>query len=785
MIHEFDPWFNMRATQYLADNGSEKFFKWYDHESWYPLGRPVGTTIYPGMQFTAVYLWKILKADFWVKTFGVNPAMSLNDVCVFIPAWFGSMATVTTGLLTREVSGSWRAGALAALVMAIIPAHLMRSIGGGYDNESIAMFAMVATFFLWCRSLRTSSSWWIGVLAGLAYGYMVAAWGGFIFVCNMVGLHAAALVALGYYSPSLHKAYSLWYLVGTTCALQVPVVGWSPLQSMEQMGPMLVFFVLQFIAVSDAIAARQGLSWSNWRAMLGFRLRAAAAVGAVAVLLIALVIPTGYFGPLSIRVRSLFIPHTRTGNPLVDSVAEHQPATPEAYSQFLHNAMQLLIPGIVISLFIGAGDAKRQYAGVQVNKWFIMVFTLTVQYFCNKMMRLLILMGPVASILCGVALATTLNWCFHQVGVAVDAVASLADEATGTAKVAPAAAAAAPAATPEKEKSSDKKKATEKKPSVDKAAQAAADEAHVLSLYGPFFKLLIPTWREVEKLYNTPTLKVIRVLLAVAITISTASYARDFYSHCFQYAEHNSQPSLMFKAQLNDGKTVIINDYQEAYWFLRDSTPTDARVLSWWDYGYQIAGIGNRTTLADGNTWNLEHIALIGRILTSPEKKAHELARHVADYVLVWAGRHGDDLGKSPHMARIGSSVFPFICPNDPMCSHFGFYGERKPTPSMAASLLYRLHSHMIEPGVTADTDLWKEVYRSKYGLVRVYQILKVNQKSKAWAADKANRKCDAPGSWYCPGAYPPGLIKAMGGQLPKSHRNIDYNDPNKYVEEK
>ena len=28
VIHEFDPWFNFRATQYLADNGLSKFFKW-------------------------------------------------------------------------------------------------------------------------------------------------------------------------------------------------------------------------------------------------------------------------------------------------------------------------------------------------------------------------------------------------------------------------------------------------------------------------------------------------------------------------------------------------------------------------------------------------------------------------------------------------------------------------------------------------------------------------------------------------------------------------------------
>ena len=42
-------------------------------------------------------------------------------------------------------------------------------------------------------------------------------------------------------------------------------------------------------------------------------------------------------------------------------------------------------------------------------------------------------------------------------------------------------------------------------------------------------------------------------------------------------------------------------------------------MLSWWDYGYQINGVANRTSIADGNTWNHEHIALLGRVLISPE----------------------------------------------------------------------------------------------------------------------------------------------------------------------
>jgi asparagine N-glycosylation enzyme membrane subunit Stt3 len=41
-----------------------------------------------------------------------------------------------------------------------------------------------------------------------------------------------------------------------------------------------------------------------------------------------------------------------------------------------------------------------------------------------------------------------------------------------------------------------------------------------------------------------------------------------------------------------------------------------------WDYGYQITGIGERTTLADGNTWNHEHIATIGKMMASPEQVA-------------------------------------------------------------------------------------------------------------------------------------------------------------------
>lgn len=122
-IHEYDPWFNYRATEYLEKEGWSKFFTWFDYMSWYPLGRPVGTTIYPGMQITSVLIYRVLSkilflsiacffyffnSSDWLNQnveYLQGIGMSLNDVCVFVPAWFGVIATSFLGLLTYECSG--------------------------------------------------------------------------------------------------------------------------------------------------------------------------------------------------------------------------------------------------------------------------------------------------------------------------------------------------------------------------------------------------------------------------------------------------------------------------------------------------------------------------------------------------------------------------------------------------------------------------------------------------------------------------------------------------------
>src|SRR5947207_9211597 len=54
--------------------------------------------------------------------------------------------------------------------------YISRSVAGSYDNEAIAIFLLMLTFFLWIRALKTGSAFW-AALTALFYFYMVAAWG--------------------------------------------------------------------------------------------------------------------------------------------------------------------------------------------------------------------------------------------------------------------------------------------------------------------------------------------------------------------------------------------------------------------------------------------------------------------------------------------------------------------------------------------------------------------------------------------------------------------------------
>ena len=73
---------------------------------------------------------------------------------------------------------------------------------------------------------------------------------------------------------------------------------------------------------------------------------------------------------------------------------------------------------------------------------------------------------------------------------------------------------------------------------------------------------------------------------------------------------------------LNGGTHFLMatNDWPAGMQWLKENTPDDAVIASWWDYGYWISTLGERKTLADNSTlldWQIKKIALT--FLSTPD----------------------------------------------------------------------------------------------------------------------------------------------------------------------
>lgn len=119
-------------------------------------------------------------------------------------------------------------------MVAIVPGYISRSVAGSYDNEGIAIFCMLLTYYMWIKAVKTGTILW-STLAALAYFYMVSSWGGYVFLINLIPLHVLTLMATGRFSHRIYVAYSTLYCVGTILSMQISFVGFQPVQSSEHM----------------------------------------------------------------------------------------------------------------------------------------------------------------------------------------------------------------------------------------------------------------------------------------------------------------------------------------------------------------------------------------------------------------------------------------------------------------------------------------------------------------------------------------------------------------------
>ncbi|XDT38500.1 Oligosaccharyl transferase STT3 subunit [Nakaseomyces glabratus] len=645
IIHEYDPWFNFRATKYLVSHSFHEFLNWFDDRTWYPLGRVTGGTLYPGLMTTSAFVWHMLRK--------IGLPVDIRNICVLFAPAFAGITAIATYQFTKELKDS-SAGLLAAVFMAIVPGYISRSVAGSYDNEAISITLLMITFMFWIKAQKTGSIMH-ATFAALFYFYMVSAWGGYVFITNLIPLHVFILILMGRYNSRLYTAYSTWYAIGTLASMQIPFVGFLPIRSNDHMAALGVFGFIQIVAFGDFVKAR--VPAQKFKVISLVSLLVLMAVGILGLFGLT------YFGliaPWTGRFYSLWdTGYAKVHIPIIASVSEHQPV---AWPSFFFDQHFLiwLFPAGVFLLFM---DLKDEHV-------FVICYSVLCSYFTGVMIRLMLTLTPIVCVSAAIALSKIFD-------IYLDFSKRDADG-----------------------------KAV---PSLDKPAS---------------------------------------ILAKLVISGSFIFYLYLYVLHCTWVTKTAySSPSVVLQTRDQVGNNIIIDDFREAYYWLRMNTAEDAKIASWWDYGYQIGGLADRTTLVDNNTWNNTHIAIVGKAMAAPEEVSYKLLKeHDVDYVLVIFGGvlgfGGDDINKFLWMIRISSGIWPDEIQEKNYFSDSGEYRvDAMASRAMRQSVMYkmcyqgfadlfpkgqavdRVRNQQIDNSHVEPLDYFDEVFTSENWLVRVYKL--------------------------------------------------------------
>ncbi|ODQ79160.1 glycosyltransferase family 66 protein [Babjeviella inositovora NRRL Y-12698] len=659
IIHEFDPWFNYRATKYLVENNFNDFLNWFDDRTWYPLGRVTGGTLYPGLMVTSGAIWHVLRK--------LSMPIDIRNICVLLAPAFSALTAYATYLFTSELKDSG-AGLLAAALIAIAPGYISRSVAGSYDNEAIAITLLMTTFYLWIKACKLGSIFW-SALSALCYFYMVAAWGGYVFITNLIPLHIFVLILMGRYSAKLYVAYTTWYALGTLASMQIPFVGFLPIRSNDHMAALGVFGLIQLVAFGNYV--KSSTSSKQFKTFLTVSLVLIIALGVSGLFALT---AAGLIAPWTGRFYSLWdTGYAKLHIPIIASVSEHQPT---AWPAFFFDTQFLiwLFPAGIYLLF---QDLANEHV-------FVIIYSVLCSYFAGVMIRLMLVLTPVICVCGAIAIS---------------------------------------------------------------------------KLFDVYLNLreLAATSEETRKD------RIFQLLSRMIVIMSFGFYLCFFVYHCtWVSSTAYSSPSVVLASRNPDGSQAIIDDYREAYYWLRMNSPEDAKIMAWWDYGYQIGGMADRTTLVDNNTWNNTHIATVGKAMSSPEDKAYEiLVNHDVDYVLVifggLLGYSGDDINKFLWMVRISEGIWPEDISERSFFTARGEYKvDDQASQTMQNSLMYKLSYYryhevfgmqaatdrvrnQVIPKKDIELDSLEEVFTSENWIVRVYQVKK---------GDNAGRNLQEAGSF-------------------------------------
>ena len=365
----FDPLYQLRMTEYVVENGYSAWFTWHDTMSWWPWGRNVARSSFPGVPFTGAFVYGLVSA--------LGFEFSVHDVCLYVPVLMGVLTCVAIYFLGKDLGGS-AVGLFSAFFMAISEAFIARTALGFYDTENIGLFGMATTALLFLRSIdkerpsRHKAAY--AVAAGLTMGYIFASWGAARYAVGLLALYILVSFVTRSYTRQHLVSYAVTMAVGFSIAVLIPRLGMRYLSSVENMA---VILLIGLLAAYELLRTRMD---ERQTILLMGGVIAALVVGVFALEAM------GLIRPLTGKFWRVVFPWGGLENPLSESVAEHK----RSVWQNFFGSFGLTFPLAMLGAYFSIDKSDDRNA-------FCALFFASSVYFTGSMTRLsLILSIPVS-----------------------------------------------------------------------------------------------------------------------------------------------------------------------------------------------------------------------------------------------------------------------------------------------------------------------------------------------------------------------------------------------------
>ena len=557
-LNEFDPYYDYYAAQhivnlaqsqglyaalfanppncgpavYTACHNMQGYFYWHDIQTWYPAGRNVAATSQGGLQVFGALTFLLVH-----NVFGVS--ITLYDWLEVLPVFLGAITTVVFYFLVRKIAGD-AAGLFAALMFAVSPPLIERGNLGWFKSEPLAILLFVTASYLvltvFDKERKVRSRILRGLMGGILIGYANTAWGGGDYFSAAFGLIFILIpflnLDIGGYTPAI--------ISFTASTLFMSAIFPRP-------GVAIVTNPVGLVLIGGTIftlVAQWAKTWAKPTEYRSTLIKFLFGFGLAGLTLLSF----GLVGGLTLRYITAIAPWARSGNALVQSVAEHFVPTGADY-----------FTSYAILLCFGMAGALVAFRRRGIPMIYALVFGLTGLYFSAAFSRLLVYSSIALGLLGGIG--------FAELAYAI----------------------VKPSATP-----------------LVKKKQA-------------------PTSRNEMKVVFSIAVIALVVLPAGSYWIPnpiTCSYSGQLFC--------NNSPADTGVSIVN-GATIYsrsaFSDWIQTLQWVRTETPTNSVVVSWWDYGYWFAVMGNRTTVVDNATLNSTRIEQVGQMLMSNVTQAATIAR--------------------------------------------------------------------------------------------------------------------------------------------------------------